>query len=134
MRLGSAFSDGQFQQFPMSDEKTEERLESPRPSERMGRQFEAGATDVAEWNANVVVRVDLPGIGESGLSLDVSDSRLEIVARRNREDAAEVERYLFRQRTTTNVSRSIILPENVDADGMTAEYEDGVLTVVLPKE
>lgn len=113
--------------------------ESPHSGQRPGaadidRRFGAGAADVAEWNSQFVIRVDLPGVENSGFAFDVTDSTLEIVAKRDTGGDVPVDRYLLRERTASTVTRSISLPGAVDGEELAAEYADGVLTVKLPRD
>lgn len=138
MKLGSPFSDARDDCSVMTDDadptaREDDPGQTARSPRKMGRQFEAGAVDIAEWQSNFVIRMDLPGVDGDGLSLDVDDARLEITAERNRNPGVPIERHLFRERMTARVDRSISLPSDVDGSEMTAEYDCGVLTVVLPK-
>jgi len=102
--------------------------------ERVSEQFEDGL-DLAP-NEGVPVDV-LDRDEEDDVDVTLSDGTLRIDAER---ETAVVEtgeeesvRYVRRERAGRSVSRSVRLPEPVDADAVTASHSDGVLTVTLPR-
>jgi HSP20 family protein len=107
--------------------------------DRMSRQFdEAGrfrdvAVDVTETDDEFVVTADLPGYDREGIDLTLDGRRLRISAERERDETDEDERFVRRERVHTELSRSVLLPGDVDADGVSATYRNGVLAVHLPK-
>jgi len=107
--------------------------------DRMSRQFdEAGrfrdvAVDVTESDDEFVVTADLPGYDREGIDLTLDGRRLRISAERERDETDEDERFVRRERVHTELSRSVLLPGDVDADGVSATYRNGVLAVHLPK-
>ena len=110
--------------------------------ERMGRGGMSGmsgmhdiSVDVSETDAEVVVTADLPGYEKEDIEVGVKDRRLTVEAERRHEseDRDKDERFLRQERTHQRISRSVSLPEDVDEDGASATYHNGVLTVTLPK-
>ncbi|RKD93985.1 Hsp20/alpha crystallin family protein [Halopiger aswanensis] len=113
--------------------------------DRVSRQVEEGMTsgglqvpgtvpvDVADTGDEYVVTADLPGYETDDIDLTLSEGTLRLEA--NREDEREYAEgeYLRRERTHKTANRRIRLPEPVEEDGVSAGYEDGVLTVRLPK-
>ncbi len=82
---------------------------------------------------NVFVRAELPGIKVSDLDVRVVNDILTIKGERKFTlDTAKVT-YLRRERDYGTFARSLVLPEKVDAEKVTASYKNGVLTVRLPK-
>lgn len=91
--------------------------------------------DVVETDDAVTVYADLPGRDADRIEVSVEEGRrLTIEASRRRTETEETGRYLTQERTAETVSRSIPLPAAVDEEGTSASYDDGVLTVTLPKE
>lgn len=81
---------------------------------------------------SVFVRAELPGIKVSDLDIQVVNDILTIKGERKLTlDPAKVS-YLRRERDYGTFARSIVLPEKVDAEKVTASYKNGVLTVNLP--
>ncbi|OHC08540.1 MAG: hypothetical protein A2545_05590 [Planctomycetes bacterium RIFOXYD2_FULL_41_16] len=80
----------------------------------------------------VFVRAELPGIKVSDLDIQVVNDILTLKGERKLAlDPAKVS-YLRRERDYGTFARSIVLPEKVDAEKVTASYKNGVLTVNLP--
>jgi HSP20 family protein len=77
--------------------------------------------------------VDLPGYDREGIDVRLSDRTLTVEAERSTDVEGSDERYVRRERTRESVSRTVHLPEAVEAGGTSATYEAGVLTVRLPK-
>ncbi len=90
--------------------------------------------DVAETDEQIVVTADVPGFDPDDIDVSVQDRRLTISAESSAETEAEAEAdYYRRERTTRAVSRTITLPTEVEETEASASYENGVLTVELPK-
>jgi HSP20 family protein len=84
--------------------------------------------DLYEDQANTYVRAELPGVNREDINVEVADGYLTIAASRKNDAAAEGaagQSFAF--------SRSVGLSDEVQADRITAAYENGVLTVTLPK-
>ena len=88
--------------------------------------------DLYQGKDAFVVRAELPGFRKEDLNLDVADGILTVTAHQKTE-AKSGEKD---SRTTVQerrVSRSVTLPEHLKLDQIAAAYENGVLTVTLPK-
>lgn len=92
------------------------------------------AVDVAEKDGEYVVIADLPGFDPDDIDVRVSDRTLTISAEHKTESEPDVEEYHKRERAYRSVSRSVRLPGEIDAEDVSASYDDGVLSVTLPKE
>lgn len=80
--------------------------------------------DIYTDKDNVFVRAELPGVDREALNVEITDDQLTIAG--SRKNAAEGE-------AATEFSRTVTVPEAVQGDKVTAAYQDGVLTVTLPK-
>ncbi|OAQ52921.1 heat-shock protein Hsp20 [Natrinema mahii] len=89
--------------------------------------------DVADTGEEFVVTADLPGYETDDIELTLADGTLRLEAARTDEGEDAGSRYIRRERTETTASRRIRLPEPVDEEGVAAGFENGVLTVHLPK-
>lgn len=85
------------------------------------------AVDLYEDKDNTYVRAELPGVNRSDINVEMVEDYLTITAAR-KTPAAE-----GKGEESFSFSRSITIPEAVQADKVHAAYEDGVLTVTLPK-
>ena len=99
------------------------------------RDLGAGALpiDVAETDEKVTITASLPGLGANEIEVTAQDSVLTIAGGSASESEAKDGRYLVRERRAGSVRRSLRLPEAVDAEKAESAYENGVLTVTLPK-
>ena len=84
--------------------------------------------DLYEDKDNTYVRAELPGVHRDDINVEVVDGFLTINAAR-KDLAAE-----GKDGESFSFSRSTILPDGVQADKVSATYENGVLTVTLPKK
>lgn len=84
------------------------------------------ATDVHEDADNYYARFELPGVKKEDLKVEIHDRLLTITAER-KEKTGE-------QESSFTLSRSISVPEGVNAEAISARLEDGILTVSLPKQ
>ncbi len=78
--------------------------------------------DLYEDKDNTYVRAELPGVNRDAINIEMVDGYLNITASRKDQDE------------TFSLNRSVAIPEAVQADKVTAAYENGVLTVTLPKQ
>jgi len=93
--------------------------------------------DIYETDDEFVVNAELPGVNEKALDIKVEGNTLVIKGYRPHVHGMSSEesggRYHMVERTYGAFKRSFLLPEGVDAAGITAMLRDGVLTIVLPK-
>jgi HSP20 family protein len=91
------------------------------------------AMDLVETRGHFVLKADLPGMTDADVSVEVEDNVLTIAGERKTEQEAEAEGYYRIERASGAFSRSLTLPEGVDADTVTATFDNGVLEVRVPK-
>jgi HSP20 family protein len=87
--------------------------------------------DVYRKGDKFVVRVDLPGIDPASLDLTIEKNVLSIKAERSW-TPAEGDEVLIAERPQGTFSRRLFLSEGLDADHISAQYDQGVLTVTVP--
>ncbi|WP_104666984.1 Hsp20/alpha crystallin family protein [Ensifer adhaerens] len=90
-------------------------------------------TDVTETECAIEVSVELPGIDQRDVDVSLTDSALTIKGEKKREQNESKKGYHLLERSYGSFYRSIPLPSGVDADKVAAQFENGVLTVTLPK-
>jgi HSP20 family protein len=81
--------------------------------------------DLYEDKENTYVRAELPGVTRDAISVEMVEGYLTITAARKEKTGEQEESLSF--------SRSISIPDEIQADKVSAAYLDGVLTVTLPK-
>ena len=87
--------------------------------------------DIWEDDQQVVIQLDIPGCRLDDLSAEAVDGQLIVTGERAMSDGA-TRRYRS-ERWQGRFVRSFTLPRGVDGSNISADYEDGVLTVTLPK-
>jgi HSP20 family protein len=90
------------------------------------------ALDVVETPEAYIVKAELPGIAKDKIEVNVEDRDVTIGAEFLDEVAASG-KTIWKERTFSKASRSIRLPEAVDANAAQAKHVDGVLQLTLPK-
>lgn len=92
-------------------------------------------TDITDEGDAYLLEADLPGFNKSDIHLDVNGDMLTVRAERrsSREDKDEDSRVIRSERAYGSYSRSFDL-SGVNADEITAKYENGVLKLNLPKK
>lgn len=89
--------------------------------------------DIADAGERLLVKASLPGVDPEDVNISVSGRTLTIDAESKGEQERKTEHYVVRERHYGAMSRSVMLPVDVDADKAAAEYKNGVLTLSLPK-
>jgi HSP20 family protein len=101
--------------------------------EGTGRRRWAPAIDLLERDDSLVLKADLPGLTEDDVQLEVRDNVLTISGERRSDVEDKKNGYYRVERSFGRFSRSLTLPEGVDAEQIAAKFENGVLEVTIPK-
>ena len=91
------------------------------------------ALDLYQDKDNFLVQAELPGLKREDISLSLHDGLLTIAGERRHEKAQDEKATLRNERFFGRFERTITLPMQVDGTRVQAGYEDGILTVTLPK-
>lgn len=91
----------------------------------------APAVEISEEDKFFFVSVDVPGVKKEDIELEVKDNRLFVSG--ERKASADKEKVLRSERRYGKFSRIFTLPQDVDTDAIEARFEEGVLTVTVPK-
>ena len=89
--------------------------------------------DVYETSDDLVVKAAVPGVKPGDIAITLKDGALVIQGEAKEEREEKEERYHVRERRSGNFRRAVTLPEGLDTTRAEATFEDGVLTVTLPK-
>ncbi|MFE2772988.1 Hsp20/alpha crystallin family protein [Microbacterium resistens] len=87
--------------------------------------------DLARDGDRYILHADLPGVDPGSIDIDLDGSLLTIRAQRTA-DSGEGVRWLNRERTAGSFLRQFTLGDGVDLEKISASYESGVLTVIIP--
>ena len=93
----------------------------------------APAVDIYENEHELVVKADLPDVDPKNLDIRVENNILSIRGERKFENKVNEENYLRVERAYGSFSRSFSLANTVNPDGIKADYQNGVLTLNVPK-
>ena len=91
------------------------------------------AMDLMESGDHFVLRADLPGMSEEDVKIEFEDGTLTVSGERKAEHETKSEGYYRVERAFGTFSRSLTLPKGIDADGVTANFDRGVLEIRIPK-
>ena len=95
--------------------------------------------DVKETKDSYDMYMDLPGMDESDVNVELDHNVLKIssVRTENKEDKGDKNekesKYLIRERRMTSFSRSFTLPEDVDGSKISATFKNGILALTMPR-
>ena len=89
--------------------------------------------DVVEEEDDILVRASLPGVDPDQIDVTIEDQVLAITANTSVDQERKEHGYLIKERRSGAFHRALRLPDTVDADKANTLYENGLLTVTLPK-
>lgn len=105
-----------------------------------GRMFDAPlaqrwvpAMDLTEAEDHYRLKADLPGLGEDDISIEFEHGTLTISGERKAEHVDDEKGWHRIERSFGSFSRTLTLPDGIDPDALTAEFDRGVLNVRIPK-
>ncbi|MFB6115118.1 MAG: Hsp20/alpha crystallin family protein [Candidatus Nanohalobium sp.] len=90
--------------------------------------------DIQEEDGEYKITADLPGVDKDEINIRADENQVEISAESEHEMKEENEKYIRRERKSRSFRRTVSWPQPVDSDTITAEYEEGVLTITAEKE
>jgi len=93
----------------------------------------APAVDIYETENELVVKADLPDVNPQNLDIRVENNILTIRGERKFESKVNEDNYLRIERAYGSFSRSFSLANSVKTEAIKADYQNGVLTLSLPK-
>ena len=87
--------------------------------------------DIVRRDSDVTLRFDVPGIDRDSIEVTVDRGILSVSVKRQ-EERSENDKFFVRERTMGTFTRRVRLSENLNADGVEASYDNGVLEVRIP--
>lgn len=96
-----------------------------------GPQGWAPAVDLCETADAFIITAELPGLTREQVRIDVHENRLTLQGRR--EARVSCDKYHQVERGHGEFLRTFVLPHAVNADAVTAEIAEGILTITVPK-
>lgn len=95
--------------------------------------WSAPAVDMYQTDNEVVVKVALPGFKAEEVQINVTGDVLTLRGELKREEEKKDKAWHIREHRWGSFERSIALPTEVRADKANADFENGILTITLPK-
>jgi HSP20 family protein len=91
------------------------------------------AMDLVEHDDHFLLRADLPGLTEDDVSIELNDGSLTVSGERQAEHDQRERGFYRLERQYGKFSRTLTLPDGIDAEQIKASFKDGVLEVWIPK-
>ena len=89
--------------------------------------------DVIRNGDDTVIRASMPGVKPEDIHVSIEDNVLTIRGQTAQEHQDDDGIFLMRERRSGSFHRALRLPESVDADKVLPHYQNGVLTITVPK-
>ena len=113
------------------DTQTVARQEKATPAETAGNAL-VPPVDICENQDGVTLYADLPGVGKDGLDVHIDKDTLQITGKRTADKHAQDEK-LYTEMPEQDYYRAFTIGEEIDREKISAQLNNGVLKVVLPK-
>jgi HSP20 family protein len=91
------------------------------------------AMDLVEADDHFVLKADLPGLAEDDVAIEVQENVLTLSGSREAEHERKEKGWYRLERSYGSFSRSLTLPDGVDAEKVEANFDRGVLEIRIPK-
>src|SRR6185295_11793824 len=105
------------------------------PSE--GNEFARGAwsprVDIFEEKDSLIVEAELPGLNREDFEVSVENNILTLKGERKFEKKENTDNFHRVERSYGSFTRQFTLPQTITAEGATADFDNGVLRIALPK-
>ncbi len=99
----------------------------------IGRKLSVPAVNISEDEKTYNVTLAAPGLDKKDFNIEVNGNLLTISAEKEEKSEEKDKRYTRHEYNYTSFSRSFTLPEKVEKSKIEARYENGILTLALPK-
>ncbi|HTR05940.1 MAG TPA: Hsp20/alpha crystallin family protein [Paraburkholderia sp.] len=98
-------------------------------------ELSAMKVDVTESDKSYTVKAEMPGVDKKDIDVKIDGNVVSIQAKVERKtEQKEGERVIRRERYSGSFGRTFSLASDIDESGATAQYQDGVLSLTLPKK
>ena len=91
------------------------------------------AVDMYQTDNDVVVKATLPGMKADDVQINITGDVLSIKGEMKEKNETKEKNYHIREQRWGTFERSVMLPTSIVSDKAKAEFEDGILTITLPK-
>lgn len=101
------------------------------------KNFSTPRVDVKEDSENYTLEMDLPGLCEKDVNIELDHDKLTIESKQEENKETKGEKngnYILKERYCSAFSRKFTLPSDVDSDSIKASFKNGVLTILMLKK
>lgn len=91
-------------------------------------------TDVKEKDGNYILEIDIPGYDKEDIQIELQDGYITVTATKSEEKEDKHAKYLQRERFSGMCSRSYYAGEDIKEEDIKANFKNGILSIVFPKE
>lgn len=105
--------------------------------ERKGQKYnEVMRTDIKEKDGNYIMDIDLPGANKEDINIELNNGYLTVSAMTNKEtdNSDEEAGYIHKERFVGTATRSYYVGKDLKEDDVKAQFKNGILSLVFPKE
>lgn len=129
----SEFFEEQFTEEPEFD--TEVGLVAAKNSSKSKQEDEEGqlTVDVYQTDDEIIIKSTIAGVTADDIDVSITNEMVTIKGNRKHDEKIKSSDYYYQELYWGSFSRSIILPEEIDADNAKASMKNGILTLRLPK-
>ena len=127
-----------FREFATLQDRMNRLFRDPRVSEGHDESLTTTAfappVDVYEDEHNITLKIEVPGIDEKDIDIQLENNTLTVHGERKIEKDEKEENYRRVERQYGSFTRTFTLPPTVDGEKVSANYDKGVLKITLPKK
>ena len=118
---------------PLFPSLLDEFFGSDTPFPGLSNRSSIPSVNISETDTNFELALAAPGKTRKDFNVELDDHVLTISSDFRHEDKSNMEQYTRREFRYDNFQRSFRLPETIDFEGIKAKYENGIMTINLPK-
>lgn len=112
------------------ENKIEKRAEAEVARREQHPEYYLPAADISETDNEFIITFDMPGVKKENLEITVENNMLTVIGHVSMESLGTI---VYQETRIGNYRREFTLPDHIDADSISAEMKDGVLTVKISK-
>jgi HSP20 family protein len=98
------------------------------------RKWNAPAVNISENDQAFKLELAVPGLKKEDFKIAIEENTLLVSAEQQQENTEKTEKYTRKEFSFTSFTRRFNLPENVDQSAISANYENGIMNIRLPKK
>ncbi|MBL19708.1 MAG: molecular chaperone Hsp20 [Flavobacteriaceae bacterium] len=118
---------------PLFPSLLDEFFGSDMPFSALSNRSHVPSVNISETDTNFELALAAPGKTRKDFNVELDDHVLTVSSESKHEDESKMDQYTRREYRYDNFQRSFRLPETVDTAGIKAKYDNGILTISLPK-